>query len=66
MTFVILPKSVRQRSATNVETQQNYIKWCIFISIILKETVERKHIDFLTGYTFIFLNQGPLTLYELP
>lgn len=47
MTFVILPKSVRQRSATNVETQQNYIKWCIFISIILKETVERK-------YTLIF------------
>lgn len=50
MTFVMLPKSVRQRSATNVKTQQNYIKWCIFISIILKETVTEKiHTDFLTS-----------------
>lgn len=55
MTFVILPKSVRQRSATNVKTQQNDIKWCILIAIILKETVAGKiHTDFLTSYIFIF------------
>lgn len=55
MTFVILPKSVRQRSATNVKTQQNDIKWCILIAIMLKETVAGKiHTDFLTSYIFIF------------
>lgn len=49
MTSVILPKSARQREiccilATNVKTLQNYIKWCILISISFKETVtEQMH-----------------------
>lgn len=60
MTFVILPKSVRQRSATNVKTQQNYIKWCILIAIILKERVAEKiHTDLLTSYIFVFESRTP-------
>lgn len=59
MTSAILPESVRQREmccmvATNVKTQQNNIKWCILISIILKETVaEQIHTGFLISCIFI-------------
>lgn len=60
MTPVILPESVRQREicsmlATNVKKQQNHIKRCIRISLILKETVaERRHTGFLVTHYFIF------------